>query len=110
MEIYEVAGLSMEDKVVGSTGEQEHWEPNFRYVDSATNTHVNFYNIFRYYLHQFICLKNMMFPEKTGTELLLISEQGPTCFLTLFWLSEVKESHSSGQHHCSLLSASQSIG
>ena len=40
----------------------------------------------------------MMFPEKTGTELLLISEQGPTCFLTLFWLSEVKEPHSSGQH------------
>ena len=52
----------------------------------------------------------MMFPEKTGTELLLISEQGPTCFLTLFWLSEVTEPHNSGQHHYSLLSVSQSIG
>ena len=65
MEIYEVAGLSMEDKVVGSTGEQEHWEPNFRYVDSATNTHVNFYNdIFIYYLHQFMCQQKHNVPWK----------------------------------------------
>jgi hypothetical protein len=54
--------------------------------------------------------RNIMFPEKTVTERLLISEQGPTCFLTLFLLSEVTEPHNSAQHHCSLLSASQSIG